>query len=218
MIKPTKLIFLPGAGGSPHFWQPVANLLVHPARRVHLGWPGFGAVPINPQVQSIQDLVALVVDEIDQPSALIAQSMGGVIAIQAALKRLDLVTHLVLTVTSGGVNMSDLHAEDWRPAFIEANPTFPRWFAEYKDDISCAVGSVLAPTLLLWGDADPISPVAVGLRLKELLPVSSMHVFPGGEHDLANKLALSVAPLIDAHLKIRTKLSVTKDDEKRPSP
>jgi pimeloyl-ACP methyl ester carboxylesterase len=218
MIKPTKLIFLPGAGGSPHFWQPVANLLVHPARRVLLGWPGFGAVPINPKVQSIQDLVALVVDEIDQPSALIAQSMGGVIAIQAALKRPDLVTHLVLTVTSGGVNMSDLHAEDWRPAFIEANPTIPRWFAEYKDDISCAVGSVLAPALLLWGDADPISPVVVGLRLKELLPASNLHVFPGGKHDLANKLALSVAPLIDEHLKMRSNLSVTKDGEKRPTP
>ena len=218
MIEPTKLIFLPGAGGSPHFWQPVANLLVHPAPRVFLGWPGFGSVPINPKVQGIQDLVALVVDEIDQPTALIAQSMGGVIAIQAALKRPDLVTHLVLTVTSGGVNMSDLQAEDWRPAFIKANAMFPRWFAEYKDDISSAAGSVLAPALLLWGDADPISPVAVGLRLKGLLPASSMHVFPGGEHDLANKLALSVAPLIDAHLKMRSNLTVRRDGREAARP
>lgn len=201
MLKPTKLIFLPGAGGIPHFWQPVANLLVHPAPRVFLGWPGFGSVPMNPKVQGIQDLVALVVDEINQPSALIAQSMGGVIAIQAALKRPDMVTHLVLAATSGGVNMSDLQAEDWRPAFIDANPTFPRWFAEYKDDISSAVGSVIAPALLLWGDADPISPVAVGLRLKGLLPTSRMHIFPGGEHDLATKLTPSVALLIDEHLR-----------------
>lgn len=201
MPQPTKLIFLPGAGGSPHFWQPVSNLLVHPASRKLLGWPGFGVVPPDPKVQGIQDLVALVADAIDQPSALIAQSMGGVIAMQAALKRPDLITHLVLAVTSGGVDMSDLPAKDWRPEFFEANPTVPRWLAEYTDDISGTLGSIRAPVLLLWGDADPISPIAVGLRLKGLLPISSMHVFPGGEHDLANKLAPSVAPAIDEHLK-----------------
>ena len=201
MVNPTKLIFLPGAGGNPHFWQPVAQLLVHPAARKLLGWPGFGAVPADPNVNGIQDLVTMVVDEINQPTALIAQSMGGVIAIQAALRQPDLVTHLVLTVTSGGVGMSDLKAEDWRPAFLKANPALPRWFSDYKEEFSCAIGSVHAPALLLWGDADPISPVAVGIRLKGLLPQSNLHVFPGGEHDLANKLAQSVAPLIDEHLK-----------------
>jgi pimeloyl-ACP methyl ester carboxylesterase len=190
--------------GNPDFWQPVANLLVHSASRVLLGWPGFGTIPMNSEVKNIDDLIALVVNEIDQPSALIAQSMGGIIAIQAALKRPELVTHLVLTATSGGVSMPDLQAEDWRPAFIEANPTFPRWFADYKDDISNSVSSIHAPTLLLWGDSDLISPVDVGLRLKGILPTSSMHVVPGGRHDLANKLAHQVAPLIDMHLQNTT--------------
>ena len=200
MNKPGKLIFLPGAGGSPDFWRPVASLLVHHASRTLLGWPGFGAVPADPDMRGIQDLVALVVAEIDQPSALIAQSMGGVIAVQAALERPGLITHLVLSATSGGVNMPDLQVEDWRPAFFAANPMFPRWFADYEEDLSDAIGSLHVPTLLLWGDADPISPVAVGLRLKKLLPNSRMNVFPGGGHDLANKLAASVAPLIDEHL------------------
>jgi pimeloyl-ACP methyl ester carboxylesterase len=200
MNEPGKLIFLPGAGGSPDFWQPVSSLLVHRASRTRLGWPGFGAVPADADVRGIQDLIALVVDEIDQPSALIAQSMGGVIAVAAALRRPQLITPLVLSATSGGVDMSDLHVEDWRPAFCAENPTFPRWFADFEDDISSAVSAVQAPALLLWGDADPISPVAVGLRLQELLPNSRMHVLPGGEHDLVNKLASSVAPLIDEHL------------------
>jgi pimeloyl-ACP methyl ester carboxylesterase len=201
MAQPTKLLFLPGAGGSPGFWQPVADILVHSASRRLLGWPGFGVVPADPRVSNIQDLVALVTNEIDQPTALIAQSMGGIIAIQAALKRPGLVTHIVLTVTSGGVDMSDLQVEDWRPAFFEDNPLIPRWFEKFKDDISASLASVHIPALLLWGDADPISPLAVGLRLKELLPNSRMHVFPGGEHDLANKHAASVAPMIDEHLK-----------------
>lgn len=100
--KPTKLIFLPGAGGNPYFWKPVSNLLVYQAHRKLFGWPGFGIIPANPNIRGIQDLIAMVVDDIDQPSALIAQSMGGVIAIQTALRRPDLITHMVLTATSGG--------------------------------------------------------------------------------------------------------------------
>ena len=91
---PGKLIFLPGAGGSARFWQPVSELLAHPAQRKLLGWPGFGETPADPRVRGIEDLVARVVDEIDRPCALIAQSMGGVIAVQAAAKLHDFANQL----------------------------------------------------------------------------------------------------------------------------
>jgi pimeloyl-ACP methyl ester carboxylesterase len=148
----------------------------------------------------MDDLVASVVAEIDQPTALIAQSMGGVLALRAALERPDLVTHLVLTVTSGGIDMADLGARDWRPEFIVANPSVPRWFTGYRASLSPDLQSIHAPTLLLWGDADPISPVAVGERLAFLLPHAGLRVITGGAHDLANAFASTIAPLIDAHL------------------
>ena len=197
---PEKLIFLPGAGGNPAFWQPASDALVHPASRCLLGWPGFGVVPADPRIDGMDGLVALVLDQIDRPCALIAQSMGGVVAIQAALRRPDLVTHLVLAVTSGGVDMTDLHAEDWRDAFLAANPAVPRWLTDYRGDLSAAITTLRMPTLLLWGDADPISPVTVGARLNGLLPLSRLHVIVGGGHDLANRFATTIAPLIDAHL------------------
>lgn len=197
---PSKLLFLPGASGNTRFWQPVAGLLSHPAVRVHFGWPGFGSTPPDPEVNGIDDLVAAVVAEIDQPTALIAQSMGGVVAVRAALQRPDLVTHLVLTVTSGGINVADLGAHDWRPAFLEANPSVPRWFTEPQPELAPSLGAIKAPALLLWGDADPISPVAVGERLARLLPHAHLRVLAGGNHDLANTLAHVVAPLIDEHL------------------
>lgn len=196
----SKLIFLPGAAGSPNFWRPVSDLLVHPASRTLLGWPGFDLVPADPNVHGMADLVAMVLKEMDQPCALIAQSMGGVVAVQAALKRPKLLTHLVLAVTSGGVDMSALHAEEWRPAFLAANPAAPPWFVDYREDLSVRIGSISASTLLLWGDADPISPVAVGKHLQELLPHGSLHVLHGGRHDLVIKLAPDVARLIDEHL------------------
>ncbi len=197
---PEQLLFLPGAAGDPAFWQPVADRLTHPARRLRMGWPGFGAVPADPSVNGIGDLVDRVVRRIDRPSALIAQSMGGVIALQAAWARRDLVTHMVLTATSGGLDMSDLGARDWRPAFAAAHPGLPGWFADYTDDLGALIGRLPTPALLLWGDADPISPVAAGERLRRLLPDARLHLVPGGGHDLAWARAASVAPLIDAFL------------------
>lgn len=197
---PSQILFLPGVGGDPQFWQPVSGLLDHPAARRLMGWPGFGPVPADPAVRGMADLVARVVDAIDQPTALVAQSMGGIVAVQAALQRPGLVTHLVLTATSGGVDMAAHGAQDWRPAFAKAHPTVPPWFADYREDLTARMAAVTAPTLLLWGDADPISPVGVGRRLQALLPHSRLQVVPGGAHDLANRHAARVAPLIAAHL------------------
>lgn len=76
--SPAKLIFLPGASGNTQFWQPVAERLTHLAQPVHIGWPGFGDTPPMPGVTGMSDLVARVLAEIDQPTALVAQSMGGI--------------------------------------------------------------------------------------------------------------------------------------------
>jgi pimeloyl-ACP methyl ester carboxylesterase len=165
-----------------------------------MGWPGFGPTPAEPNIKGIGDLVARVIGEIQGPTALIAQSMGGVIAVLAALEKPQPVTHLVLTVTSGGVDMASFEAQDWRPSFFAANPSFPRWFSTLNEDLTEKLSSLNTPTLLLWGDADPISPIRVGQRLASLIPHAKLHIFPGGDHFLANTLAHNVAPLIDEHL------------------
>ncbi|MBN3804395.1 alpha/beta hydrolase [Paraburkholderia sp. Ac-20336] len=197
---PSKLLFLPGASGNTAFWQPLANRLTNPARKVIVAYPGFGQEPAAPDVNDIDDLLRMVVDQIDQPTALIAQSMGGVIAIRAALAKPDLVTHLVLTVTSGGIDTQALGATDWRSGLSNANPPFPDWFTSFKADLTHELRRIAQPVLLLWGDADPISPVAVGRRLLELLPDARLHVVAGGNHDLAHEYAPQLAPLVDAHL------------------
>lgn len=198
--QPSTLLFLPGAMGRTQFWDPVASQLRHGAAKIHVGWPGFGATPADPAIRGIDDLVAMVLARIDRPTALIAQSMGGVIAMRVALARPDLITHLVLAVTSGGVDVAGLGGQDWRQAFHEANPLLPRWFSTCQEDLSQQLAQVSMPTLLLWGDADPISPVRVGERLTALLPCAELHVIPGGDHGLAEAHATIIAPLIDAHL------------------
>jgi len=197
---PSQLIFLPGVAGNPAFWRPVGERLATPAEQCYLGWPGFGPTPADPAVRGLDDLAARLAEEIDRPTALIAQSMGGVVAVLAALQAPRLVTHLVLAATSGGIDLAGLGAEDWRPEFERANPGLPRWFSSYRADLGAHFDSLQMPALLLWGDADPISPVAVGRRLERLLPDARLEIIAGGGHDLAQALPQQVAPLIDAYL------------------
>ena len=159
---PERLLFLPGASGDTAFWGPLEQRLACCAERLHLGWPGFGDTPPRPGVEGFEDLLALVLEPLDRPCALVAQSMGGVLALRAALARPRWVTHLVLCATSGGLPMAALGAADWRAGFRTSLSQLPDWFTKETTDLSGRLPEVGAATLLLWGDADPFSPVAVG--------------------------------------------------------
>jgi pimeloyl-ACP methyl ester carboxylesterase len=196
------LLFLPGASGNTALWKPVSDGLRHPAQRRFCAWPGFGGVPSEPDVHGIDDLVARVVASISGPVDLLAQSMGGVIALRAALQKPDLVKHLVLAVTSGGLDVSALGAHDWRPMFLAEHPNLPRWFADEREDLTDRLGELALPVLLLWGDADPISPVSVGRKLAALLPRTELVVLRGGTHDLVLTRASEVVPYIEKHLAV----------------
>lgn len=194
------LIFLPGASGNREFWKPVSAGLRHPGGRRFMAWPGFGGAPPEPGVGGIDDLVARVTREITGPVALLAQSMGGVVAVRAALEKPHLVRRLVLSVTSGGIDVASLGAADWRPTFVKNNPGLPSWFVDERHDLTARIREITIPVLLLWGDADPISPVAVGRRLAELFPNSRLVVFAGGTHDLVLERADEVVHHVERHL------------------
>jgi pimeloyl-ACP methyl ester carboxylesterase len=198
---PERLLFLPGASGNTQFWQPLAALLNHPGERRFFGWPGYGGLPPDPNVNGLDDLVRLVASEITAPTALLAQSMGGVIAMFAALEKPELVTQLVLSATSGGLDVRALGAEDWRPEFRKQHPRLPLFADSERWDVEPRLADVRVPVLLLWGDADPISPVTVGERLRELLPRAELVVIPGGSHDLVMERAEEIAPHVEHHLR-----------------
>lgn len=198
--RPERLLFLPGASGDTCFWRPLDQRLACRAERLHLGWPGFGDTPPRPGVNGFDDLLALVLEPLDRPCALVAQSMGGVLALRAALARPQWVTHLVLCATSGGLPMAALGAADWRASFRTSLSHLPDWFATATTDLSGRLPEIAAPTLLLWGDSDPFSPVTAGERLAMLLPDARLHVINGGDHDLGRDHAGRLAPLVDAHL------------------
>lgn len=195
-----RVLFLPGAGGAPEFWHPVGALLPEAWEKRYLGWPGLGVQAHDPEVRSLDDLVRLTADELDGATDLVAQSMGGVVAARVALAHQERVRRLVLVATSGGVDVAALGGVDWRDDYRRDFPDAAAWITEERPDHTEALCGLETTTLLVWGDADPISPPAVGAALAMLLPNSRLHVLPDASHDLAVERADEVAALVAAHL------------------
>lgn len=71
------LIFLPGASGSISFWYPLIEKLPQHYRTKIIGYPGFGDTAESLDVKSFKDLTKYVLNQINEESIIVAQSMGG---------------------------------------------------------------------------------------------------------------------------------------------
>jgi pimeloyl-ACP methyl ester carboxylesterase len=195
------LVFLPGAVGSASFWQPVADRLADLGRAHVFGYPGFDGVPRDPSIQSLDDLFRWLVERLPPgPSHVIAQSMGGVLAARLAIERPERVVRLVFVAASGGVDVARLGAVEWRDDYRTALPDVPTWFVDDRTDFTDRLTEIRAPTLLVWSDADPISPPAVAHRLAGRIPNTRMVTVAGGSHAFANERPDEVASIIRSHL------------------
>jgi pimeloyl-ACP methyl ester carboxylesterase len=197
-MRKTRTLFLPGAGGSASFWRPVADRTK--LNGTLLSWPGLGHEPSAPGVDGLDSMVAIVLRHTGEQVNLVAQSIGGLIAMKAALAAHEKVRRLVLVATSAGVPVKDLGGTDWRLDYYQAYPHAATWVGEVHEDLSDELCALTIPTLLLWGDCDPISPLSVGEHLLSLLPNARLHIIHGGNHDLAQVHAPAVGDLIEQYL------------------
>ena len=197
----TPITFLPGAGGRSSFWAPVAARLEDLGPGVILGWPGFGDAPPDPRVRSLGDLAAWTLARLPPgASDLVAQSMGGVVALLLALAHPSRVRRLVLCSTSGGVHAPALGQVDWRPEYRAELPDAPDWFAADRTDLTARLPLLGAPTLVLHGDADPICPEPLARLLAGRIPGARRACIPGGDHMLGRDRPDEVAALVREHL------------------
>lgn len=195
------LVFLPGAAGASEFWLPVARRLPDGWRKTLLNWPGAGDEPRDPEIAGFGDLTDRVSRSVDGRIDLIAQSMGGIVALALALQDPQRVRRLVLVATSGGLDVAQFGAADWRDEYRKKYPNAAPWISEQRVDHTEFLPTIRVATLLIWGDMDPISPVAIGRRLAQLLPNSDLRVLAGGTHSLAHDRPDEVASLIEDHLR-----------------
>ena len=162
---------------------------------------GFGDVPADSSICSLDDLFYWVVKGLPPlASHIIAQSMGGVLAVRLALDQPDRVASLVLVATSGGVDVARLGAADWRPEYVASLPRLPKWFVDDQTDFTERLAEIHAPTLLLWSDADPVSPLSIARFLAERIPRARLAIVRDGTHAFAQERADEVASLIRSHL------------------
>src|SRR5690606_19574941 len=165
------ILFLPGAGADPAFWKPVGDLLPVAWSKTYLAWPGLGHNPPSPEVQSFVDVVRFVERHLPPgPVHLVAQSLGGAVALTVALRNPSRVERLVLATSAAGLDVTRFGAADWRAAYRAEHPNAAPWIYDVASHIDDQLHTVSHPTLLLWGDADPISPVAIGRFLERQLP------------------------------------------------
>jgi len=158
MTTARRLLFLPGASADPAFWRPVGDRLPAQWEKLYVAWPGVAAQPPDPAVQSFADLISLAERSLGAGADVLAQSMGGVVAVSIALCNPAKVRRLVLVATSGGVDAMRAVAYDWRPDYRRQFPRAAAWMADATADLTAELLNVRCPTLLLWGDRDVISP------------------------------------------------------------
>ncbi|EXR43211.1 alpha/beta hydrolase fold family protein [Acinetobacter sp. 1294243] len=195
------LIFLPGASGSTAFWHPLIEKLPQHYQTKIIGYPGFGDTPQSLEVKSFEDLTNHVVDQINEESVIVAQSMGGIFAVAAALQKTQLVKGLVLIATSGGINLERFNVQDWREAYRQTFLKYPDWFITTNVNYEEFLSDINIETLLIWGDNDPVSPVQVGQYLNQKFENSMLYVVKNGDHQLAEEHADEVATQIKDYLK-----------------
>jgi pimeloyl-ACP methyl ester carboxylesterase len=195
------LVFLPGAGGSPSFWRPVADRLADLGPTHLLGYPGFGGLGADPSIHSLDELFDWFLERLPPgASHVIAQSMGGILAVRLALEQPERVARLVLVATSGGMDVARMGGRDWRGEYRAALPDVPPWFVEDRTDLTDRLVEVRARTLLLWSDSDPVSPLAVAQFLAERIPDARVMTVVGGSHAFAHERPDEVAAAIRLHL------------------
>ncbi|HYO98190.1 MAG TPA: alpha/beta hydrolase [Polyangiaceae bacterium] len=202
MVAPVlPVAYLPGAAGRVALWRRIAERLARRRPSFLCEYPGFGNVPADPSLACLSDLRAHLLRSLPERFDLVAMSAGGSIALRLALDHPERVRKLVLVATSSGVDVRALGALDWRDTYQTLHPDAPPWFVEDASDVTAELPRLQAPTLLVFGDADLIAPVAVGEFLLRRLPNARLEVIPRATHDLQKEFPDLLASLIEAHLR-----------------
>ena len=199
-----QLLFLPGAGADPEFWKPLGSLLPDTWRKNYIGWPGLGNQTYSPEVNCIDDLVSIVVKSLpDQPVDLLAQSMGGHIAVRILLEHPEKIRRVVFTATGAGLSLADYGGVDWKTDYRKEFTDAKLSIMDEKQDFGNDLSEISHPVLILCGDADSICPVNVGERLLQLLPNATLKIVSGGDHTFAYDFPHKISEAIIKHLEIK---------------
>lgn len=197
------LVLVHGLSGSRHWWR--FNLpALRAVRRVYtVELAGFGSARGTPPLPLAEsaDLIARGLERLpDGPADLIGHSMGGQIALHLAARHPALVRRLVLADASGLLRVNfwrvalrlpaaglagrpDFLPVIARDALASGLPTLLRATRDIlRDDVAELLPRVKAPTLVVWGGRDVLTPPELGRRLAAGIAHARLTVFPRAGH------------------------------------
>jgi pimeloyl-ACP methyl ester carboxylesterase len=203
------VILLHGLSGSHRWWRFTVPAL-ESRFRVHVPeMIGFGGSRGADRQPGISEMAALMVHWLDaagiERTSFVGHSMGAQVGVHLAARWPDRIDRLVLTSAAGvprslsPVAAARFAAElawprAWgRPLFFptiaaDAVRTGPRTLLSaiahvLEDDIRPLLPHVETPTLLIWGEHDPFTPLRDGELMARRLPDARLVVLKGAAHN-----------------------------------
>jgi pimeloyl-ACP methyl ester carboxylesterase len=209
------LVLLHGAGGSSQTWLSQINLLRDGVNVLALDLPGHGETE-GPVKETLREYGLWVTEILEAffhfPVFLMGHSMGGAIALDAAISRPEQIEGLILAATGARLRVA--------PAFLEgldrdfegtvdtitryayapgADPTMVREGASLMkaagqhavlgDFSACNrfdrrgdLGTIRKPCLIVCGDKDQLTPPPLSESLHASIPGSELKILPGAGH------------------------------------
>jgi len=202
------LVLLHGLSGSARWWAHNVPILAQHFRTHTPDLIGFGQSRNYGTQPTIPEMARLLTEWLDindiERTHLIGHSMGGQVAIHIAAESPHRVEKLVLVSAAGipralsftGVTRflaEVVPPRGWgRPRFLptvaaDALRAGPRSLISatrllFRDDVRPLLPRIAAPTLLVWGRLDPLTPLAHGEYMREHIPGAVLSVFENAAH------------------------------------
>lgn len=203
----TPLALIHGLSGSSGWWRHNFDVLAEHHEVAAVDLVGFGrsrrflgSAPLPLTFEEITALLARWISvTFSETVHLVGHSMGGQIATHLAAERPDLVRSLTLVASTGiPVEVRPLsHVRELAlppAAMVRFGPVLARdairastsialasWRL-LRDDAREAMRSIRMPTLLLWGDRDPLLPRLYAERIRQEIPGARLAVIERAAH------------------------------------
>jgi pimeloyl-ACP methyl ester carboxylesterase len=191
----TPVVLVHGLAGSSHWWRDVSPALAleHTVHLVDL--PRWRAIDPDELVDRIAVLFSWI-----GPATYIGHSLGGLLGVHLAARHPETVSRLVLVAPAGIPGRSPAGALiPLASAVLRAGPRFlPRLALDtarggplnvvvagvrlLSHDVRPDLASVQAPTLLIWGDRDPLIPPDHAEEFLAALPDARLELIQGAAH------------------------------------
>jgi pimeloyl-ACP methyl ester carboxylesterase len=199
------VVLVHGLAGSARWWVRNVAALAESHTVYLVNLPGFGSFRRNGApfvLRDGPDWLGAWIDAVGiGPCHLVAHSMGGHLTLRLAARRPELVRRLVLispaviagtrrlrsyplAVVAAGLAASPSFLPILALDSLRAGPLTILRAAKhlFEEDVRAEIGSVAAPTLLVWGNRDALVPPSLAPDVHAALGKSELLYLPGAGH------------------------------------